>query len=87
LQVRGKLEQAVVYDPTRNDLFTATKGRGAFMNERRIRVSKRVRLDECLLSTGFPFRPEDDFDKYLRLMGDMMQRTAGLRRPGAAALI
>jgi myo-inositol-1(or 4)-monophosphatase len=86
LQVRGKLEQAVVYDPTRNDLFTATKGRGAFMNERRIRVSKRVRLDECLLSTGFPFRPEDDFDKYLRLMGDMMQRTAGLRRPGAAAL-
>ena len=86
LQVRGKLEQAVVYDPTRNDLFTATKGRGAFMNERRIRVSKRVRLDECLLSTGFPFRPEDDFDKYLRLMGDMMQRSAGLRRPGAAAL-
>ena len=86
LQVRGKLEQAVVYDPTRNDLFTATKGRGAFMNERRIRVSKRVRLDECLLSTGFPFRAEDDFDKYLRLMGDMMQRTAGLRRPGAAAL-
>ena len=86
LQVRGKLEQAVVYDPSRNDLFTATKGRGAFMNERRIRVSKRTRLDECLLSTGFPFRPEDDFDKYLRLMGDMMQRTAGLRRPGAAAL-
>ncbi len=86
LQVRGKLEQAVVYDPSRNDLFTATKGRGAFMNDRRIRVSKRTRLDECLLSTGFPFRPEDDFDKYLRLMGDVMQRTAGLRRPGAAAL-
>jgi myo-inositol-1(or 4)-monophosphatase len=86
LQVRGKLEQAVIYDPTRNDLFTATKGRGAFMNERRIRVSKRVRLNECLISTGFPFRPEDDFNKYLRLMGDVMQRTAGLRRPGAAAL-
>jgi len=86
LQVRGKLEQAVIYDPTRNDLFTATKGRGAFLNERRIRVSKRVRLNECLISTGFPFRPEDDFNKYLRLMGDVMQRTAGLRRPGAAAL-
>jgi myo-inositol-1(or 4)-monophosphatase len=86
LQVRGKLEQAVIYDPTRNDLFTATKGRGAYMNERRIRVSKRVRLKECLISTGFPFRPEDDFNKYLRLMGDVMQRTAGLRRPGAAAL-
>ncbi len=86
LQVRGKLEQAVIYDPTRNDLFTATKGRGAFMNERRIRVSKRTRLNECLLSTGFPYRPEDNFNKYLRLMGDVVQRTAGLRRPGAAAL-
>jgi myo-inositol-1(or 4)-monophosphatase len=67
-------------------LFTATKGRGAFMNDRRIRVSKRVRLNECLISTGFPFRPDDDFNKYLRLMGEVMQRTAGLRRPGAAAL-
>ena len=86
LQVKGRLEQAVVFDPTRNDLFTATRGRGAFMNERRIRVGKRTRLQECLLSTGFPFRPEDDFNTYLRLMGDMMQRSAGLRRPGAAAL-
>ncbi len=86
LQVQGRLEQAVVYDPTRNDLFTTSKGRGAFMNDRRIRVSKRTRLEECLLATGFPFRPDDDFNKYLRLMGDVMQRTAGLRRPGAAAL-
>ncbi len=86
LQVQGRLEQAVIYDPTRNDLFTATKGRGAFMNDRRIRVSKRTRLEECLLATGFPFRPGDDFNKYLSLMGDVMQRTAGLRRPGAAAL-
>ena len=86
LQVRGKLEQAVVYDPTRNDLFTATKGRGAFLNDRRIRVSKRTRLTECLISTGFPYRPGDDYDRYLRLMSEVMQRTAGLRRPGAAAL-
>ena len=86
LQVRGRIEQAVVYDPTRNDLFTATRGRGAFLNERRIRVSKRTRLSECLIATGFPFRPGDEFDRYLRLMGEVMQRTAGLRRPGAAAL-
>jgi myo-inositol-1(or 4)-monophosphatase len=86
LAVRGKIEQAVVYDPTRNDLFTATKGRGAYLNERRIRVSKRTRLKESLISTGFPFRPHDDFNRYLQLMGDMMQRTAGVRRPGAAAL-
>jgi myo-inositol-1(or 4)-monophosphatase len=67
-------------------LFTATKGRGAFMNERRIRVSKRTHLTECLISTGFPFRKGDNFNQYLRMMGDVMQRTAGLRRPGAAAL-
>ena len=86
LAVKGKIEQAVIYDPSRNDLFTATKGRGAYLNDRRLRVSKRIRLQDCLISTGFPFRPGDDFDTYLRMMGDMMQRTSGLRRPGAAAL-
>ncbi len=86
LAVRGKVEQAVVYDPTRNDLFTATKGRGAFLNDRRIRVSKRTQLKESLISTGFPFRPGDNFNQYLQMMGDVMQRTAGLRRPGSAAL-
>ena len=86
LQVRGKIEQAVIYDPSRNDLFTATKGRGAFMNDRRLRVSKRIRLAECIISTGFPFRQGDNFNQYLRMMGDIMPRTAGLRRPGAAAL-
>jgi len=86
LAVRGKIEQAVIYDPSRNDLFTATKGRGAFLNERRIRASKRTQLKECLVSTGFPFRPGDNFKNYLAMMGDVMQRTAGLRRPGAAAL-
>ena len=86
LTARGKVEQAVVYDPSRNDLFTATKGRGAFMNDRRLRVSKRTRLQECLISTGFPFRPGDNFKNYLAMMNDLMPRTAGLRRPGAAAL-
>ncbi len=86
LAVKGKVEQAVVYDPTRNDLFTATKGRGAFLNDRRLRVSKRTALKDSLISTGFPYRQGDDFDDYLTLMGDVMQRTAGLRRPGAAAL-
>jgi myo-inositol-1(or 4)-monophosphatase len=86
LSVRGKVEQAVIYDPSRNDLFTATRGRGAFMNERRIRVSKRVDLKNCLISTGFPFRPGDNFNSYLAMMAEVMQRTAGLRRPGAAAL-
>ena len=86
LAVKGKVEQAVVFDPTRNDLFTATKGRGAYVNERRIRVSKRTQLKDCLISTGFPFRPGDNFQTYMSMMGDVMQRTAGIRRPGAAAL-
>ena len=86
LQVRGRIEQAVVYDPSRNDLFTATRGRGAFLNDRRIRVSKRTQLKECLVSTGFPFRAGDNFNHYLLMMGDVMQKTAGLRRPGSAAL-
>jgi myo-inositol-1(or 4)-monophosphatase len=86
LAVKGKVEQAVVYDPTRNDLFTATKGRGAYLNDRRIRVSKRTELKQALVSTGFPFRPGDNFNQYLNLLGEVMQRTAGLRRPGAAAL-
>ena len=86
LAVRGKIEQAVIYDPTRNDLFTATKGRGAYMNDRRIRVSKRTQLNQCLIATGFPFRKGDNFPAYLAMMSEVMQRTAGLRRPGAAAL-
>ncbi len=83
---KGKVEHAVVYDPSRNDLFTATRGRGAFLNERRIRVSKRTQLKDCLVSTGFPFRPGDNFKQYMAMMAELMPRTAGLRRPGAAAL-
>jgi len=86
LAVKGKIEQAVVYDPTRNDLFTATKGRGAYMNNRRIRVAKRTRLQECLISTGFPYRFDDNIRHYLSMLGDILPRTAGIRRPGAAAL-
>ena len=70
LAVKGKVEQAVIYDPSRNDLFTATKGRGAYMNDRRLRVSKRIDLRQCLISTGFPFRPGDNFNNYLRMMAD-----------------
>lgn len=86
LSYKGKIEHAVVYDPSRNDLFTATRGRGAFLNERRIRVSKRTQLKDCLVSTGFPFRPGDNLRHYLRMFADVTERVAGLRRPGSAAL-
>ena len=83
---RGQITQAVIYDPVRNDLFTATRGRGAFLNDRRIRVSKRHHLRDCLVGTGFPFRDGSYLDTYLRMMKTMIEQTAGLRRPGAAAL-
>ena len=82
----GVLEHAVVFDPTRNDLFTATKGAGAYLNDRRIRVSRRTRLSESLIGTGFPFRELDHLDAYLGMFRDLTHKTAGIRRPGAAAL-
>ena len=81
-----KMDQAVVYDPTRNDLFTASKGRGAYMNDRRIRVSKRIVLRDCLLTTGLPFRAGDDPKPTLAILGDVMTHCVAIRRAGAAAL-
>ena len=86
LAVKGKIEQAVVYDPSRNDLFCATKGRGAYVNDRRLRVAKRIRLQECLISTGFRYRPGDKLKSYLSMLGEVMSQCADVRRPGAAAL-
>jgi len=86
LQHNGVLTQAVIYDPTKNDLFTATRGRGAFLNDRRIRVSKRGELADSLIGTGFPYSKFDHLDAYMDILKDMMQKTAGLRRPGSAAL-
>ena len=86
LAFRGQVQQAVVYDPTRNDLFFASKGRGAFLNDRRLRVSKRTRIADALIGTGFPFRKGDNFKRYVKMFEEVMQSCAGLRRPGAAAL-
>jgi myo-inositol-1(or 4)-monophosphatase len=83
---KGVLQHAVIYDPNRNELFTASKGAGAFLNERRIRVSKRSKMNEALIGTGFPFRYFEHVDAYLAIFRDMMHKTAGVRRPGAAAL-
>jgi len=83
---RGVVQQAVVYDPTRNDLFFSSRGRGAFLNDRRLRVSKRTRISDSLIGTGFPFRKGDNFKRYVKMFEEVMQSCAGLRRPGAAAL-
>jgi myo-inositol-1(or 4)-monophosphatase len=86
LVYRGQLSVAVIYDPVRNDLYTAMRGRGAFLNERRIRVSKRDKLQGALIGTGFPYRDFTHLDAYTAMFKDLVQKTAGLRRPGSAAL-
>jgi myo-inositol-1(or 4)-monophosphatase len=86
VQQAGKIAHAVVYDPSKNELFTASRGRGAFLDDRRIRVSRCRRLDEALIGTGFPFKELSRLDAYMRQLGTMMASTAGVRRAGAAAL-
>ncbi|HEX5629068.1 MAG TPA: inositol monophosphatase family protein [Usitatibacteraceae bacterium] len=86
LKHKGVLQQAVVYDPNRNELFTATRGAGAFLNDRRIRVSATDKFEDSLIGTGFPFREFAHFDDYLRMFAAVTRRVAGVRRPGAAAL-
>ena len=82
----GNIEQAVIFDPNRNELFTASKGAGAFLNERRIRVSRRAKLQDSLIGTGFPYRMFEHIDTYLAIFKELAQKTAGQRRPGAASL-
>ncbi len=86
LMQRDMVTQAVIYDPTRNDLYTASRGQGAFLNNRRLRVSKRVKLTEAVLGTGFAFRDQKNLDAYLALYGRMNTLCTSMRRSGAAAL-
>lgn len=86
LMERGTITQAVVYDTTRDELFSASKGAGAFLNDRRIRVSRRQKLEEALIGTGFPYRQLDRLDEYLAIFRSVTERAGGIRRPGAAAL-
>ena len=83
---KGQLNQALVYDTLRNEMFTASKGGGAFLNERRIRVTKCDRMEQALLGTGFPFRNFDHADAYLAIFKELAKRTSGIRRAGSAAL-
>ncbi|MEY2865698.1 MAG: inositol monophosphatase family protein [Candidatus Methylopumilus sp.] len=86
LQHKGEITQAVIYEPNRNDLYTATKGRGAFLNDKRIRVSKCHKLQDALIGTGFPFRDFKYLNDYLNMFKSMIQKTTGIRRAGSAAL-
>ena len=82
----GQPLHAVVYHAMANELFTATKGKGAYLDSRRIRVSGCNSMQDALLATGFPFREGDNYDAYIKSMKVMMEKTCGLRRIGSAAL-
>lgn len=87
VQVKGRMEHAVVYDPLRQELFTATRGTGAQLDGRRIRVSGQTQLESALIGTGFPFRQApQELPPYLKMLEKIVQNTSGVRRPGAAAL-
>ena len=86
-QVRGKLEHGVVYDPISQEIFSASRGGGAHLDNRRIRVSKQRGLEGALIGTGFPYRANAKYmDSYLAMLRAVMENTAGVRRPGSAAL-
>ncbi|MBS1187746.1 MAG: suhB [Burkholderiaceae bacterium] len=86
LQQRGVTTQAVIYDPTRNDLFHASRGEGAYLNDKRIRVSKCTKLADSLIGTGFPARDLSQLDQYMAMFKAITEKCQGLRRPGSAAL-
>ncbi len=86
LQIKGRIEHAVVFDPMRNELFTASRGRGAQLNERRLRTSSARDLRGSLLATGFPFRNRGYLDSYLAIFRNFFEQAGDVRRAGSAAL-
>ena len=87
LKIKGRLEVAVIYDPSRQELFTAIRGMGAMLDGRKIRVSKQRTLQGALLGTGFPYRDQLDWlEVYLDIFIDFTRIVGAIRRPGSAAL-
>ena len=85
-QVDGRTEHAVVYDPIRDELFTASRGSGAYMNNKRMRVSARKGLDGAILATAFPFRSRDKLQAYARVFQSVFAKVEDFRRAGTASL-
>ena len=83
---RGKVERGVVYDPVRQELFTAARGAGATLNNRRLRVTRQKGLQGALLGTGIPFKDQSYLDAYLGMLKSLLKDAAGIRRAGSAAL-
>jgi myo-inositol-1(or 4)-monophosphatase len=85
-KVNGRLENALIFDPMREELFTASRGKGAFLNNTRLRVSERITLDEAILATAFPFRRRGLMPTYTRMFSAVFRKVEDIRRSGAAAL-
>lgn len=86
LKVKGKLDQAVVFDPIRGELFTASRGKGAQLNSMRIRVKAQKELAGTVLATGFPFKNRQHTNAYMAMFAALFQKTSDMRRAGSAAL-
>ena len=86
LEHKGEIVAGVIFDPVKDELFVAEKGGGAFMNDRRLRVSARSRMIECVFATGLPFGGRADLPATLKDLGRILPGVAGVRRWGAAAL-
>lgn len=86
LKVKGKLDQAVVFDPIRGELFTASRGKGAQLNGFRIRVNNNKELSGTILATGFPFKAKQHTTAYMAMFSALFQQSADMRRSGSAAL-
>ena len=86
VKYKDVIEHGVVYDPIRQELFTASRGQGAKLNRFRLRVSQRLNLKSALIGTGFPYKNIGNLDKYMKEFSDFTRKGAAIRRPGAAAL-
>ena len=86
IMVRGRIEHGVIYDPLRDELFTASRGAGAQLNDRRLRVTKQKTLAGSLIATGFPFKYHEHFPAYLATFNAVFPEVSDLRRGGSAAL-
>ena len=86
LRIKGRLTVAVIYDPNRQEIFTAIRGQGAQVDGHRIRVSNRRDLRDTLIGTGFPYRSKEIIQAYTKMLASVLENTAGIRRPGSAAL-
>ena len=86
LERDGLIVAAVTYNPATHDFFWAERGRGAFFNDKRLRVSARTRMDEAVFATGIPFLGHGQHGRFLKELHQISQRVAGVRRFGAAAL-